>query len=65
MDTKTINLRDLPEPFVRQAKAYAALSGLTLKDFILQAVQTAMQKEIQPKSGNTAFVKLKRQKAKE
>jgi hypothetical protein len=65
MQTKTINLRDLPEPFVRQAKAYAALSGLTLKDFILQAVESAMQKEIQPKSVNAAFVKERHRKAKE
>lgn len=65
METKTINLRDLPEPFVRQAKAYAALSGLTLKDFILQAVEIAMQKDIQPRATNAAFVKEKRRKAKE
>lgn len=43
MDTKTINLRDLPEEFVRRAKAYAAMSGLTLKDFVIQAVEKAMQ----------------------
>jgi hypothetical protein len=48
METKTVNLRDLPENFVRQAKAYAALSGLSLKDFVIQAVESAMQKEIQP-----------------
>jgi len=33
MDTKTINLRDLPEELVRRAKACAALHGITLKDF--------------------------------
>lgn len=49
METKTVNLRDLPEEFVRQAKAYAALSGLSLKDFVIQAVQAAMQNDIQPK----------------
>jgi NRPS condensation-like uncharacterized protein len=64
METKTINLRDLPEPFVRRAKAYAALSGLTLKDFILQAVESAMQNEIQPKSSDAAFVKANRRKDK-
>ena len=43
MDTKTINLRDLPEEFVRRAKAHAALSGITLKDFVIRAVEKAMQ----------------------
>ena len=50
METKTVNLRDLPENFVRQAKAYAALSGLSLKDFFIQAVEAAMHKDIQPKT---------------
>ncbi|HKZ77256.1 MAG TPA: hypothetical protein VJ124_02955 [Pyrinomonadaceae bacterium] len=57
MEKKTINLRDLPEDFVRQAKAYAALSGLSLKDFVLQAVQAAMQKEIQPKFAGAMFAR--------
>jgi uncharacterized protein (DUF1778 family) len=57
METKTINLRDLPEDFVRQAKAYAALSGLSLKDFVIQAVQTAMQKEIQPRFSGAMLAK--------
>jgi len=43
MDTKTINLRDLPEDFVRRAKAHAAMSGITLKDFVIASVEKAMQ----------------------
>jgi predicted DNA-binding protein len=43
METKTINLRDLPDEFVRRAKAHAALSGVTLKDFVITAVEKAMQ----------------------
>jgi uncharacterized protein (DUF1778 family) len=43
MDTKTINLRDLPEDFVKRAKAQAALSGMTLKDFVIEAVEKAMK----------------------
>lgn len=43
MVTKTINLRDVPEDFVRQAKAYAALQGLSLKDFILRAVRQVLE----------------------
>lgn len=43
MDTKTINLRDLPEEFVRRAKVQAAMNGLTLKDFVIKAVEKAIQ----------------------
>jgi hypothetical protein len=42
MDTKTINLRDVPEDLVRRAKAYAALRGLSLKSFIVEAVEQAL-----------------------
>jgi hypothetical protein len=48
MDTKTVNLRDLPEDLVRRAKAHAALTGITLKEFFVQAVEMAMGKENQP-----------------
>lgn len=43
METKTINLRDVPEELVRRAKAYAAWHGLSLKDFILDAMRQALQ----------------------
>lgn len=46
METKTVNLRDLPEDLVRRAKACAALHGLTLKDFIVQAIEKAVQQDI-------------------
>lgn len=59
MDTKTVNLRDLPEEFVRRAKAYAALSGLTLKDFVIGAVEKAMEGEIQPTAHGAAFAQRK------
>lgn len=55
MDTKTVNLRDLPEEFVRRAKAYAAMSGMTLKDFFMKAAESAMQGEIKPTAINTGF----------
>lgn len=42
MDTKTINLRDVPEDLVRRAKAYAALRGLSLKGFIVEAIEQAL-----------------------
>jgi hypothetical protein len=46
METKTINLRDLPEGLVRRAKACAALHGVTLKDFVVKALEVATQKDI-------------------
>jgi hypothetical protein len=46
MDTKTINLRDLPEEFVRRAKVQAAMSGMTLKDFVIKAVEKAIQEGV-------------------
>jgi len=46
MDTKTINLRDLPEELVRRAKACAALHGLTLRGFVIQAITRATEADI-------------------
>lgn len=46
MDTKTINLRDLPEDVVRRAKACAALYGMTLKDFVVYAIKKAIEQDI-------------------
>ena len=62
MDTKTINLRDLPEDFVRRAKAYAALSGLTLKDFIITAAEKAMKEDVRPRGMYAGFVEEKKRK---
>jgi hypothetical protein len=46
MSTRTVNLRNIPEDVVRQAKACAALHGLTLKDFVVKAVEVAVEKDI-------------------
>ena len=43
MANKALNLRDMPEDFLKRAKSQAALSGMTLKDFVIQAVEKAMQ----------------------
>ncbi len=40
---KTINLRNLPDDLVRRAKSCAALRGLTLKDFVLTALEKATE----------------------
>jgi hypothetical protein len=48
MDTKTVNLRDVPEELVRKAKAYAALRGMSLKDFFIRAVQREIEMTAPP-----------------
>jgi plasmid stability protein len=42
MNTRTVNLRNLPEDLVRKAKAVAAWRGISLKDFIIQAVRQSL-----------------------
>jgi hypothetical protein len=42
METKTVNLRDMPEDLVRRAKAYAAWRGMSLKGFIVEVMQQAL-----------------------
>jgi hypothetical protein len=43
METKTVNLRDMPEDLVRRAKVYAAWRGMSLKGFIVEAMQQALE----------------------
>lgn len=64
METKTINLRDVPEDLVRRAKAYAALRGLSLKRFILEAVEQALDLA-EPRMENMAFFAHPTRKGKE
>ena len=44
MDTKTLNLRNLPVELVNQAKACAALKGVSLKQFVAEAIGGAVEK---------------------
>ncbi len=46
METHTINLRDLPADLVRRAKACAALHGMTLRDFVMQAIAKATEEDL-------------------
>ncbi len=41
-----MNLRDLPEELVRRAKACAALHGMTLKDFVVEALESATKRDL-------------------
>jgi len=56
MTTKTVNLRDLPEELVRRAKACAALHGMTLKDFVIKALEAATLKDIPATSAVSLLV---------
>ena len=56
MGTKTVNLRDLPEDLVRRAKACAALHGMTLKDFVVEALETATKKDLPASYATAALV---------
>jgi uncharacterized protein (DUF1778 family) len=62
METKTINLRDLPEELVRRAKACAALHGMTLKDFVVKALESATQKDIPTTSAISLMTTANRKK---
>lgn len=56
MATKTINLRDLPEELVRRAKACAALHGITLKEFVVQAVAKATERDLPAMASIAALI---------
>lgn len=43
MDTKTVNLRDVPAELVRRAKVCATMRGLSLKDFIVEAIEQSLK----------------------
>lgn len=46
MSTRTVNLRNLPDDLVRRAKAHAALSGLSLKEFVVKALERAVEEPL-------------------
>jgi hypothetical protein len=63
MATKTVNLRDVPEDLVRQAKAFAALRGMSLKGFILDAVRQAIAQPGSEAASMAFFVEPSHKKA--
>ena len=40
-----INIREVPDDLHRRAKAEAAMEGITLKDFILKALEEYLKKK--------------------
>ncbi|PKN64136.1 MAG: 3-hydroxyacyl-CoA dehydrogenase [Deltaproteobacteria bacterium HGW-Deltaproteobacteria-15] len=41
----TVNLRDFPDQLHREAKAKAALMGISLRDFVVRAVELFLEEE--------------------
>ncbi|RJR35119.1 MAG: 3-hydroxyacyl-CoA dehydrogenase [Desulfobacteraceae bacterium] len=41
----TVNLRDFPDQLHREAKAKAALMGISLKDLVVKAVERLLEQE--------------------
>ena len=64
MATKTINLRNMPEELVTRAKLYATLRGLTLKDFVIEAMQKALEQARGELASVTMFVTTRSQRQK-
>jgi len=46
VNTKTINLRDLPGELVRKAKSTAALNGMSLKGWVILLIEKALVEEV-------------------
>jgi plasmid stability protein len=42
---QTINLRNVPEDLVRKVKSKAALSGVTMRQFVIDTLTAAVEEE--------------------
>jgi len=38
-----VNIRKMPEELVRRVKSQAALRGMTMRDFVIEALEKALQ----------------------
>ena len=45
---KAVLLKGMPEDLMRRAKAGAALRGITLKQFVIEAIERAVNESAQP-----------------
>lgn len=41
---KSLNLRSVPDDLVRRAKSAAAMEGITLREWVLKAIQDKLKK---------------------
>lgn len=44
MASKSLNLRAVPDNLIRRAKSAAALRGITLREWVLKAIQEKLKK---------------------
>jgi predicted HicB family RNase H-like nuclease len=44
MPSKSLNLRAVPADLVRRAKSAAALQGITLREWVLKAIEQKLKK---------------------
>ena len=44
LETKPVTVRDVPDNLLRRAKSAAALAGVTLKDFVVKAIQSYLER---------------------
>jgi predicted HicB family RNase H-like nuclease len=42
---KVLNIRNVPDDLIRRAKSAAALQGVTLRDWVLKAIEQKLKKE--------------------
>jgi len=46
METRVINLREVPEELFRRTKACAALHGVTLREYVMRAISRAVHEDV-------------------
>jgi uncharacterized protein (DUF1778 family) len=59
---KAMLLKDVPEKLIRQAKAAAALRGVTLKQFVMEAIERGVNESAQPAAKGAGRKAPKKQK---
>ena len=55
----SVNIRSMPEELVRRSKSQAALRGITLREFVIEALEKALQKGDIPPSKRRGSVSRK------
>jgi predicted HicB family RNase H-like nuclease len=51
METRILNIRNVPEELARRAKAAASLRGISFQEFVIEALRAAVEKDSKsPKS---------------
>jgi len=59
---KAVLLKGMPEELMRRAKANAALRGITLKQFVIEAIERGVNESAQPAAKGAGRKAPKKQK---